>query len=443
MPSTTTFGSFPGVKVNVTGGAITNIEIGREQTLVLFGRGDSANGSAAVNTPTTILSRADIDRKFGQDTELARGMKEALSNGANIDFLYGVMPNTVSNTESFAGTSSGTISQTPVSQDTVSVTDSTSGNQMSLEITYEDAPSQPTASETVRLNRKSGEWAADSSSDYEFQYEYEDYATAFDSADKTVNDTETGLYGAISDSESVASTLSGKVNELRSQYQLVMGVAGAEPNGDTDDVAYLESGYPHYDVSNYTDNVDNDAMFLHAPARTKTDPVPFVGAVAGRMVGNAIDDPVFNDTLNVGAGDLTQNFGKAQADDMRDRQVMPVRDTGSVRLRDNVSTSTESDWPRDFFRRRIVDQTIIMSRLVGDTIFGRINDEDTRESAEDLIRSELSGFADDRLIQPNTDDETNWYVDVYDAGADTVGIDIGITPYGLAKRIDVSIVVNT
>lgn len=435
-----TFGSFPGVQVTTVGGGISGVQVGAEEKLVVFGEADTANGSASANEPTEVGSRQDAEAKFG-DSELAQGLKDALGNGANVDYLYGVaLATTAVSGEAFSGTASGTLANAPIVEDlsTISVQDTVDIVACDVEFRYESPPEAPSTVDTVFINPLTGEWTADSSSDYEFDYEYQEWDTALDSSDAVVNEGETGVYATLSDSESVASSLSGKVTSLRSEYQFVYGVSGAEPNAEDAD------NDPHYDTSTYTDSIDNDSMYLVAPARRDDSQYTIVGGVAGLFAGAGIEEPVYNDALN-GFTELEQKLSRSEAGDLRDVQVIPVRQGGSIRVKSNSSTSTEVDWERDFWRRRIVDRVILLSKQVGDGILGRINDEDTRDRAENLLFAEFDALVDQRLLQPNTADETNWYVDVYEDAnnADEVNIDIGITPQGIVKRVDETITINT
>jgi hypothetical protein len=181
-------------------------------------------------------------------------------------------------------------------------------------------------------------------------------------------------------------------------------------------------------------------MFLHAPARKEDRDVTITGALAGYMAGQPLGTggSIYGDILTVDS--LDDRLTKAEADDLRNNEVIPIRQPpsgGGIRIEDNLSTSTETDWVRDYWRRRIVDQAILIAKAVGDSIIGRINDERTRDTVENTIKSELKGLAEDRLIT------TNYFVDVYQVDSDTVGIDLGVTPQGIVKRVDVSITINT
>lgn len=439
MASTTTFGDFPGVRVETTGGAITNVVVGRDQKLILIGEGDSVTGSATAGVPTEVDSRRDADIKFGADTHLANNIRDALSNGANLNFLYGLMVEEVTVTDEDLGTAaSGTLANAPIIEDasTITFTDTTAAVDLAVEFRYESPPASPAATDTVYINPLTGEWAADASAAYVVDYEYANWESAIDAAESVFKENEVGIICTLSDAESVGAYLSGLVAQVRGQYKMARGLSAAQPN-----ISDSVNNDAQYDTVTYTDNVDNDSMFLFAPSRKKDKVETYAGAVAGLFAGNALDDPVYNDALNVDY-DLEQEFSKAQAEDMRAQEVMPVRDLDSVYLRDNISTSTEVDWKRDYWRRRIVDQVILIAKQVGEAIVGRINNEDTRKTAQDLIAVELRALARSRLIKPNTTDETNWYVDVYEKNSEEVGIDIGITPFGIVRRVDISLTVN-
>lgn len=438
-----TYGSFPGVKVTTQGGGISSVSVGAEEKLVLFGEGDPSTGSANVNTPRQIGSRSEADTLFGDGSELATAMKDALANGANIDYLYGVMLNISSVTgETFSGTSSGTLANAPIVEDlsTITVQDTVDSVSATVEFRYDSPPTAPSSTNTVYINPLTGEWAADSSSDYSFDYEYQDWSNGFDAADNVVKEGETAIYAALSDAESVASTLSGKVTTLRGNYQMVNGVSGAQPNANSSETP----PDPSYDTATYTDAIDNDAYFLVAPARAQDTDFTIIGGVGGLMAGHAIDNPIYNDALS-GFLDLEEKLTGSEADDLRNEQVIPVRQSGSIRVKANTSTSTSTDWERDFWRRRIVDRVMLIAKQVGDATVGRINDERTRNTAETQLFSEIAELVNDRLLKPNTQNEQNWFVDVYEdsTNPDQVNIDVGITPYGIAKRIDESITVNT
>jgi len=168
--------------------------------------------------------------------------------------------------------------------------------------------------------------------------------------------------------------------------------------------------------------------------------------VGGLFAGNPITDPVYNDELN-GYQSLEQTFSKTDADNIRGEDIIPIRSGGAIRVQGNRSTaySSSDSVAADFFTRRITDRVILIGKQVGDNTIGLINDQDTRDDAERLIRAELRTLVSDGLIKPNTENETNIAVDVYEdtTNRNEVNIDISFTPYGIVKRVDETITVDT
>lgn len=452
-----TFGSFPGVQITTTGGGISGVQVGDQEKLLIFGDADTSAGSASVNEPTTIGGRADADNKFGSNSQLSDAMKEALANGAEIDLLYGVALETQTATDEdvtgggdAADHSTGSrISNSPIREDTQAITfEDDTGTVLDVAFKYEtnlddtstDFTSLNPGTDTVFINPITGEWIADTADNYSITYDYNDWTTAFeaDAVTNQVEEGETAIFAALTESEDVASTLSSTVTTFRNNYQMALGLAGARPGKTGSD------GGAEMDPSNYTDAISNDAMFLIGPARRSGTHHTIIGGVGGMMAGHTIENPIYNDVLQ-GYTNLEQKLTGSEAQNLRDEKVIPVRQSGTIRVKDNLSTSDETDWERDFWRRRIVDRVILLTKQVGDATVGAINDERTRRSAETRLFAEIAELVNDRLLQPNTQTETNYFVDVYadETNADEVNIDVGITPYGIAKRIDTSITINT
>lgn len=469
MTSTTTFGDFPGVRVQTVGGAITGVAVGREQNLVVVGEGITSGNNAAsasANTATQVNSRLDAETQFGADSngdpsELAAAVQDALANGANIDFLWGVLLDHTSVTDEDVTSggdeqdSSGgsVISNTPIREDpdssgsgneesgTLTFTDD-SGTDLTVEYRYEpDAASlsTPSSSDTVFINPITGAWKADAADNYEIDYDYPDWSSALAEAETVFDTEETGIIAALTESSSTASTLDGNVNTLRGNYKMAMGLSVAEPN-----ISHTDDNDADYDTGSYTDSIDNDAYFFHAPGRKEDSVHLITGALGGKMAGANLGPggSIFRDSLSVDNLDI--RFSDSDATDMRDEQVIPIVQSpsgGTIRIDDNLSTSVETDWSRDYWSRRVVDQVILIAKQIGDAVLGQINDSDSRDTVEEQMRAEMRGLADDRLIDPVEDED--WFVDVYEVDNDTVGLDVGVTPTGIAKEVDTTVTINT
>jgi hypothetical protein len=469
-----TYGSFPGVRVTTESGGISSISIGSEEKLVLFGEssydasnnveGDDTSLNVSASEPEQISAQRVADAKFGAGSELAEGMKEALANGSNINFLFGVaVPRVDVTGETFNNSASatGTLDNVEVLEDTSTID---LGADATVKFRYGDgsggsAPANPTADDTVHLNPLTGEYAVTSGSatniDAEIDYTFSDYSSAFgaEAVRNVVNEDETGVYAVLSDSDSVSSSLASEVSTLRDDYQLVTAISVAEPNSNellddansTDANGGADARYDPANYANANQSVSDEYFFKVAPGREQNVSKTIVGGVGGLFAGNAISNPIYNDSLT-GYQSLEQSLSKTDADNLRDEDIIPVRSGVGVRVQGNRATNfSENDTvAAEFWTRRITDRVILIGKQVGDEIIGRINDSDTRKQAERLINAQMRQLVRDDLIESNGESQ-NWNVDVFEDPNDRnqVKIDIAFTPYGIVKRVDETITVNT
>lgn len=463
-----TYGDFPGVRVVTEQGGIQSVAVGVEEKVIIFGEAvyqndNTVDGDGSAGTLTSINAPLEADKLFGAGSEIAEGMKKALQNGANIDFLRGVaVPRKEITAESQAG-QTGSVDNVEVFEDTDTITvedldgTDTVVRTLDVEFRYNGAPSTPSESDTVFINPLTGDYAADAlaSDHFEFTYQHLDYEEAFNDSEvlSYIDENETGLLFALSDSDAVSSQLATVVSTLRENYQLATGFTFAEPNDNyvfdaantTPDNGGAE---PRYDTANYdsaNQSVSSSAFFKPAPARVEGEPDETIGGgLAGLYVGNSIDDAVYNEIVS-GYASLQQSLNKTEADDLRDQDLIPVRSGGSVRVRGNRATNfSQSDSvAADFWTRRITDRVILIVKLVGDAILGRINNPDTRDQAEGVILRQLGQLAADEIIKPNGEEE-NYNVQVYEdsVNKNEVNIDVQFTPYGIVKQVDANVTVN-
>jgi hypothetical protein len=463
-----TFGDFPGVQVTTQSGGVTSVTVGTADTLVVFGEaeynaslaveGDDATLDVSEAEPEQINALSEADAKFGAGSELAEGMKEAAQNGASLDFLFGVAVPREQVTGETQSAQEGSLANVEIVEDTDKIVFDDGGTQLDVEFRYSGAPSVPTDSDTVHLNPLTGEYAADAApgTDFSVDYQYNDFTTALQARPvrNIVNENETGLYAVLSDSDAVSSALDAEVSSLRTDYKLVNGVVPAEPNDqeilDPANTTATNGGADaRFDPSTYStanQSVTSESIYKFGPAREEGVSKTIAGGFGGLFAGNDITNPIYNDALS-GFTDLEQVLSKTEADNLRAENVIPVRSGGTIRVQGNRSTAFgQSDTvAADFFTRRVTDRVILIGKQVGDATIGRINDQDTRNQAERLITSELRQLVQSRLIQPNTGDEVNFSVEVFESSTDRnkVNINISITPFGIVKRIDETVTVDT
>ena len=481
-----TYGSFPGVRVTTESGGIQAVEIGEEEKLVFFGEanyvvndagdglvveGDDAESFDVKANEFEQISQAKFaDSKFGSDTELANAMKNSIGNGANTDYLYGVAVERKVVEGQSETQQEGNLDNVEIVENTGEPVDFSTGDvndfgisvaddngELTVRLRYGGAPATPEASSgEVHVNPLTGDYAADPDSvgDLVFDYCHNDYASAFlsNSTQSIVNEDETGIFFALSDSDSVSADLNNTVNGLRTDYQLVNALSFAQPNDselyDAANVSDENGGADaRYETSTFEQgSVSAPYYYKFAPARIEDEDNTVGGGLGGLFAGNPISDPIYNEVIS-GYGALEQNLVKSEADDLRGEDVIPVRSGGNVRVKGNRSTaySVSGSVAADFWTRRITDRVILIGKQIGDAILGRINDETTRSLAERRIEQEMRALESQRLIQPNSGEEQNWKVTAYvdPTNDDEVNIDIAFSPYGIVKNVDETITVDT
>lgn len=453
------YGNFPGVKVDTSLGGIQSVTIGEAEKLLIFGRGNGNNES----TPRQVNAIGEVDSVFG-DTEIATAMRDALQNGVDRTLLYGVeVPEKTVTAEEQTTPEEG-LENIELVEDTslITVEDVASDNsttELDVEFRYDGAPAQPTDTDSVNINPLTGEYAADSAPQdhFEFSYSYHDFRDAFeaDAVMNVINEDETGIMWALTDSDAVSSQLDAVVSTLRKNYQLAKGFTFAEPNDQKiiEEVQETDTNGgadPRYDTANYetgaNQSVSDNAFFKVAPGRVEgEDTATIGGSLAGLYAAKPIDDAVYNEVVS-GYSGLQQTINKTEADELRDNDIIPVRSGGAVRVKGNRATNFSENQvvAADFWTRRITDRVILIAKLVGDAIIGRINNPETRQQAEERILAELGQLAADGIIKPNTPDDKSFNCQAYEDSTDRnkVNIDIQFRPYGIVKRVDTSITLD-
>lgn len=435
------YGNTARVSVDVAGGGITALNVGEQDKLVIFARGDPASGSAKVNDPTQVSGGQAAADAFGEGTPLTEAIRDAAGNGVGFGFIWGVMPETTALTGESVSGGSGSLANAPIIEDLdeITATNTTDSVEATVEFRYDDPVSVPSSEQTVFVNPFSGDIEAGDSDDYEVDYKTLDYGSAFDSATNIIQEQEQGEWRVHTEAESVVADALAAVTPLRqNQFKMVRVSAPAEPNANG-------SGSPpaaQFDVAGYDDGLDDDALFLTAPER-RPDGSLVGGAVAGVLASAGGSDPVLGESLN-GVTDLNQSLNVPTQTDLVDKQVIPISNSGSPTLESNVSASTETDFTRDFFTVRLRDRLVLTARALGKAARGRLNNANTEELVEQRLTDELVELVEDGVLRPNTDDETRFFVNAEQDPTDPKQLDVsfGFTPVGVVSSVDVDLTIE-
>lgn len=429
-----TYGNIPGVQITTGTGSVAGVTIGREQYLTLIGVGN-ASGSANVNEVVRIEGRDDVDEKFGEESDVASAYRRALSNGANPNYINAIKVETTSQTEVVADTS-GTLPNVPAVPELsrITVTDVDADTELDVDLRHGDPIEAPSEEGVLYFDPRSGDYDVQiNTTEIEISYESADWSSAITAAKGAIGEGEFGVLMPLFETSSIYTDLQGIVEEMRSNMKMVVGLLPLSLN-ETD-------GYPRINTTDLTLPVSDDALFVAGPTPLETleDNGAYgygaIGAVGGVFAGNDNTEPIYDNTLTISG--LSQQLTRADVTELRDKYVIPLRDTGTVRMKDNHSTydqETDGGWERDYFRRRIVDLTTVTIYQIARRQLGGILDDDTVDDVADALNAEMSELVEDGLLEPDGQD-----VEVYRKDDRTIGIDAEITPYGVAKGADVQL----
>lgn len=319
--------------------------------VAIVGGYDSSNADSGTNTgeATIVNSAEEADTAFGADSELAYQVALALNAGATE--VHGIpVPETTGTTETFgssSATASGTVSNTPVFDDrlhpdhSVTAQDVTEGVSMSVNMVDADSPAQPSSSNTMNFNPETGNWAADTTSEYSITYDYGDYATAMSAAaSRSVRNT-----AVCTEADSVVSTAKTDLENAGSNFHFGRAIVGSDT-----DISPSNTG-------SYTPAVEDWRIVEVAPARATDNSgntVRTVGAIAGLLAKQPIDvtgSITYDDVP--GLDTLSTNFTPTQAENFT--QVTAITD--NFEIAQGVTTSSEATF-RDIYAVEIIDTVV-------------------------------------------------------------------------------------
>lgn len=444
---TVTYGNTPGTQVTIEGGSVQGIQVGAEEKVVIFANGDPSVGSHSSNDPRQVESLTEVENQFGPGSDVAEVFADTRANGANVEggYVYVVVPTqtTVSN-EAFTSVQSFTLANAPIVEDLslITVTDTAAATDLTVEFRYQSPPPTPTNSDTAFINPYTGEVETDNSTDYEVDYDYLDWQGALDSADGVVQEDESATYIVNSPAESVASDALVKAENLRDpNYKMVKVVAGAEPNADSSE----SPPDPIYDLNAYSDGLDSLPGFAVVPCVQNDSTLTNLGAVAGRVAGNALTNPVRGENLR----DVTVETGKnnegrltfAERQTARDKQLIPLRGGENPSMDGSLSTDTNETWETDIQTVRVIDRVVIIIKQIADAFLNKLDLSNRDELAAQAAQSELENLADDGLLVGNTPNETNLYVQPASSSQGEIALEAGITPVQAVETFDVEVTV--
>jgi len=400
--------------------------------VAIVGGYDSGNagGSVAAEEATVVKSSTEAENKFGADSELAYQAKTAFAAGASA--VHGVPLPETTPTESFGGTATGTLSNVPFfdprvhpDQD-VTAQDTQSNNSVDVTVVDANSPSTPSSSDTINLSAATGNWEADSSSDYDITYTYSTYQAAINTAANRAVRT----VAVCTENDSVINTAQTELSNAAESFQFGRGVVGSS-------LSLSPSG-----VNSYAPAVDDWRIIEVTPSRaTYNDTeVRTVGAIAGLVAAQPIDvtGSITYDSLNNIFDSLGVEFSPVKASNFE--RVTAITD--EFEIAEGVTTESQSEF-QDIYKAEIIDFTIeqLFARIK--SYRGGSNTLRSRRQFESRLRNVLSSYATPNASPPllaTGDGSKPYSISVTRGSADDeTAVSVGINVAPIAKEITLDV----
>lgn len=442
--SSRTYGStvIPGVETTVDAGGTVPVSPGVDRSATIVGGMDTSAGSATPGDAVTVTTVSQAIDLFGEDSELHEQCRLALLNGVTDLRAVPVTETTV--TTETQSTQSGTLDNAPIfdpnfqNEHSITVTDA-GGGTLDVNIVYEDTVSAPSATDSININPRSGDYNADAGPDganYEFDYVYGDYGS-------TVMQTAAGeetreVIVCHSDSTIVNNALTEvNSNDDNFVFQHVTAITDPREN-DENDFTETPANY----TDNYTDTYDDFRLSVVAPAigfvdDAETNMVRLSGAVGGYLASRPLGDSATADNIS-GITGLRTDFAPADASDLVDAQVLPLIQDGAVEVVKDMTTSTEPKFER-VFAILIMDEVTELSREVSKRFVGELQTETNRYLLDRSHRTFLREMATDA---PPLLDGFNLNVSENSGDSSQTDVEIGIDIVNVMDTIKIDLLVG-
>ena len=413
----------PGDEITVIGGGTIAVSTAFARDIGIVGGMDVEEGTAEPGEVHELRSISVAEGLFGENSELARAVRAAISNGVRTVQAVGVPETEVVN-EEFVTSTSGTLANAPVFDPNVhpdhEIVVEDAGTPLDVEIVY-DTPTAPDAG-VVRINPITGDWEASESATYEFTYDYGTYSAAIDDvAARTPR-----ILTVLTESMDVANDLAETLTSRAQDFNFTHGLTGAQPELDPQEYEIL---------------MDDPRMSVVAPARAFQDDglseqVRTIAAVGGHIASLPLGSSSTYDSLS-GLTGLAESFTPSEAGALIDNRVLPVMRDGRILIVKDMTTSSDVRFER-VYANEIVDEATELSHLISQQFIGELNTPANRRDLDESHRTAYLEMVEDR--PPLLD---NFAVNV-EEGADpnSVNITIGLDVVNVIDTIEVTIVVG-
>lgn len=405
----------------------TASQTGASNTVAIVGGYDAANAASGVTGgESTQIRPSNADERFGV-SELDRAAQAVGANG--VSDIYGVPVSETTTTESISSGTSITLSNTPLfnpdfhPDHDIVVTDVDAATELTVEIVYEDSPTQPTEDNTAKVNPINGTVKIDATGNYDIQYTYGDYSEAI----TTAADLPVRYVITLTESPTVKDTLKTELADRATDFDFKRGVVGASP-----EIAPT-------DIGNYTPDVEDWRVIEVAPAlgTGASGPVRTAAAIGGFMAAQSIgpDGSGLYDEIS-GLSGLNESY-RASNVDVFD-QVTAITRNG--RIGKAVTTSSVEQF-QNIYATEIIDKVAKDLFDAARDYAGGPQDIPELEATLEIQCQDNANGSPPNLGFAQSTNQSPYNVtaslDPNDAGIANAGITI--VPYPIAEKVNINL----
>lgn len=399
--------TLPGVQTTVESSRSVGVGVGSPGDILLIGPSNE-EGEAEPNTAYQVRTPSRSRHYFGEDSPLSDAIIDALREGAFP--VYAISTEAVDVEDEGVTSDSGTVEHVPVSEDPSDTTFSVDGSDLTTVTTFEDPSEQTPGTAEAILNPVTGDYHID----YDgidpaaVDYVHQDYESAVQSIGSEIgNDVD--LVGVLVETESVVDVLVDEVNDMASNYNFAIAVAGASP--------YLGDN-----IDSYMNDYDTSRLQFVYPSRN-TDGESIIGSYLGVRSAIGISASPMRKRISSQTS-LNQTLSSDEKAALLAERVNPLgNERAGARIIDDVTSVTDDNANernmKQGISRLVIDFVTIVVNANSDDFIGELHTDSARNSLQNIIKSELKDLVTLNAIRA-------YSVSVQEVDSMTASVDVGV-----------------
>ncbi len=408
--------TLPGVQTTVESSRSVGVGVGSPGDVLLIGQADLEDGQAEPNKAYQIRTPSRSRFHFGDGSPLSDAAIDSLREGAFP--VYGIAPENVAVEAEEVISSTGSVVSAPVSENASDTTFTVDSTALTTVIVWGDPSEETPGSDEALLNPVTGEYNLDAGviTSASVDYVHVDYAGAISGLNGEAVDR-ADFIGVLAENEAVVSSLVDEVEELASNYNFAIAVAGAS--------SYIG------DFEAYTNEHNTSRLQLVYPSRN-ADGKSIIGSYLGVRSSIGINASPMRNRIG-SQNSLVYTLKNEEKELLLGERVNPISNERSgSRIVDDVTTVTDDNVAernmKQGISRLVIDFVTVVVHENSDDFIGELHTVSARNALQNIIKSELKD-----LLQLNA--ITAYSVAVQEEDSMTASVDVGVETVAPLRNI--------